>query len=264
MSDERDTKRWRAGASPIAGLTEALIALSAERASDAELAQLHERVAPQLAAPSMGGAGAAASASAWWSASRLWPWLSAALIGIGAMWSIVGVDGAQHDPTSSPVIGPAVTQPARATAHVATPPKPVPAPPELGSPELPPAPAARTTSKRAPHFSAEPPADVQLTAEGEIELLREAQRALNRSASTALTLADEHARLYPKGVFVQEREMLRIEAELKLGKRAQALARAHAFSERFAQSTYRARIERLLAAHRTLKNREAEAPGATQ
>jgi RNA polymerase sigma-70 factor (ECF subfamily) len=125
-----------------------------------------------------------------------------------------------------------------------------------------PASVTKSVTKRAVRVT-EHAESAPASPEAELALLREAQSALNRSASAALTLADEHARLYPNGVFVQEREMLRIEAELTLGKRRDALERAHAFAERFASSTYRARIDRLLETHRSLKKQETAAPQRT-
>ena len=58
------------------------------------------------------------------------------------------------------------------------------------------------------------PAVEPRSVEAELELLRDAQRAPDRSARTALALAEQQAQLYPQGTFVEEREMLRIEAEL--------------------------------------------------
>jgi hypothetical protein len=108
--------------------------------------------------------------------------------------------------------------------------------------------------------STQPPASPQ----GELELLRKAQDALNRSPASALPLLAEHEATYPAGIFVQEREMLRIEAELALGHRKPALARAASFAQRFAHSTYHARIEALLQSSDTHKVEELSPPDGTQ
>lgn len=251
MSHSSDS-RWKAGA-PIEGLSETLVALSAQRASDAEVARLEKALAAQLAAPTRSALGGGAGA-AWWSFGRSWPWLSVLLLGLAATWQLM-----PRDEVVAPrvrVVQPALATPAPAavTAPAAIV-QPEPAPSEL-------APVVKSPAKRVTRAAEIKPA-APVSPEAELALLRKAQSALNRSARTALTIADEHAQLYPNGIFVQEREMLRIEAELTLGKRREALERAHAFSERFRSSTYRGRIDRLLETHRSLKKQETAAPDGT-
>jgi hypothetical protein len=248
--------RWKAGA-PIEGLSETLVALSAQRASAVEVARLEEALAAQLAAPtrSVIGGGCAGAAS-WWSFGRTWPWVSAVLLGLAASWQLMPAGEVQAPRVEIKAKAPAYVAP-QAPAVIEDAPAV-----QLDLPPSEPAPAAKSITKRAARVT-ERAASVPATPEAELALLREAQSALNRSASAALALADEHARLYPSGIFVQEREMLRIEAELTLGKRREALERAHAFSERFASSTYRARIDRLLETHRSLKKREPAEPERT-
>jgi len=264
VSDEQSTTRWREDGSPVAGLSEALVALSATGASDGELARLHAALAPQLAQPTTSATGSTAAKS-WLSYVRVRPWLSAVLIGFGlaTMWRVVEQRASRTEQAEAPVRSPVAVHEAPENAVVKATTPVIDAQPATPAPTAA-APSARVALKRAATAPQPEVPRPTRSAEAELELLRQAQSALNHSASAALALADEHAQLYPEGIFAQEREMLRIEAELKLGKREQALTRANDFSQRFARSTYRARIEKLLATHRALKNREGELPDATQ
>lgn len=261
-TDARDLARWKTGAAPIDGLSDALVALSNANAGDAELERLRGALATQLAAPTRSVAdGSSAGALSWWTWSRVWPWLSVVALG-ASLWTVVTHDSQPARRNRAAEVQRPIAAPKASASTAAI------APALDASPSLSPVPTAapsspRSTTKRKASVPAQV-AGPALTPETELLLLRKAQSALNRSASAALALADEHAQLYPNGVFVEEREMLRIEAELTLGKRREALARAHAFSERFGRSTYRARIDRLLASQRALKVREAPTPASTQ
>lgn len=239
--------RWKDGGAPIEGLAEAVAALGAEHASDAERLRLEARLRAQLAAPTKSHAVPTAGAARWLGLGRSLPWVSALLLGVAATWLAQRADEPALRPAASVLAAqqPAALERPRAVAPVLE--------PEVSAP----APAEKRVIKRAARSAAPSP-------DAELALLRKAQSALNGSASSALALAEEHARLYPKGLFIQEREMLRIEAELMLGRRRAALERAHAFSQRFPSSTYKARIDRLLATHRALKNQETSAPRGTQ
>lgn len=92
--------------------------------------------------------------------------------------------------------------------------------------------------------SAEPPAATK----SEAQLLREAHAALGSSPAKALALCDEHASTYPRGSLSQEREVVRIQALLALGRRGEAQAIADAFKSRNPNSAYVRRIDELLSA----------------
>ncbi len=70
--------------------------------------------------------------------------------------------------------------------------------------------------------------------------------ALDHDPALALDQAQAHARIYPDGVFAQEREVLAIEALLKLRRRAQALVRAERFVERYPESSHVRRVRALI------------------
>jgi len=73
-------------------------------------------------------------------------------------------------------------------------------------------------------------------------LLLRARQELASDPSGALTLTQEHARRFPSGGLVQEREVLAIEALARLGRSSDARHRLDAFRARFPQSPH---IERL-------------------
>jgi hypothetical protein len=89
-------------------------------------------------------------------------------------------------------------------------------------------------------------ASASAPARSEIEILREAQAALASSPTRALALTDEHARAHPKGSMGQEREMIRIQALVALGRRDEARALAKAFKERHPSSAYAQRLDSML------------------
>jgi len=79
-----------------------------------------------------------------------------------------------------------------------------------------------------------------------VQLLERAQDALRSRPSEALTLADHHARRFPQGLLVQEREVIAIEALVKTGRKADAKARAARFESSFPGSSHTRRIRILL------------------
>jgi hypothetical protein len=76
----------------------------------------------------------------------------------------------------------------------------------------------------------------------EAALLFEARKALPHDAASSLKLLEEHARRYPKGVLVPEREVLAIEALRALGRTSEADARLARFEARYPDSLH---LERL-------------------
>jgi hypothetical protein len=82
---------------------------------------------------------------------------------------------------------------------------------------------------------------------GEGALLLHARQALASDPHGALELTQEHARRFPAGALVPEREVLAIEALARLGRASEARSRLAAFRERFPQSPHVARLEALLA-----------------
>lgn len=80
----------------------------------------------------------------------------------------------------------------------------------------------------------------------ELALLQRARRILLKDPARALTLADEHARDYPRGVFAEERELLAVQALLATDQRAVAERRARRFARVHPSSVHAHRMRVLL------------------
>jgi hypothetical protein len=78
------------------------------------------------------------------------------------------------------------------------------------------------------------------------ELLRRAQEALRGDPDRALALVAEHAALYPTGALEQERDVIAVEALVRLGRRDQAQSAAQGFLARHPDSPHRAHVEALM------------------
>lgn len=82
--------------------------------------------------------------------------------------------------------------------------------------------------------------------EAELVLLGRAQALLDSDPNGALDVLAEHARSFAQGVFSEEREVLALEAESKLGHKALARARAERFMAKFPRSAHARRVRTLL------------------
>lgn len=87
--------------------------------------------------------------------------------------------------------------------------------------------------------------------ERELALVTAAHAALEAQPARALALAERHARSFPRGLFAEEREIIAMEAELRLQLRAAGLARARRFLARFPHSTHAPRLRTLLSTRGT-------------
>jgi hypothetical protein len=90
--------------------------------------------------------------------------------------------------------------------------------------------------------------------EDELALLERSREALRDDFATALLLAEQHGREYPTGRFVQEREVLAIQALLKQGRDDEAVERTQRFIRDQSGSPYVLRLRHMLAS----KPRSAE------
>jgi hypothetical protein len=86
---------------------------------------------------------------------------------------------------------------------------------------------------------------VSAPAESEADLLRRARRALATDATAAFALASEHQTAYPRGALVLEREVVAIDALLRLGRTTEAQARRAELETSYPNTLYRERIDRL-------------------
>jgi hypothetical protein len=95
--------------------------------------------------------------------------------------------------------------------------------------------------------AAAPPSASAVPVEQEVSMLARAHDALlHGSPDRALAIAGEHARIHPRGMLAQEREVIAIEALLASGQPDRARARAAAFRTAYPSSSHRARIDRLV------------------
>jgi len=79
-----------------------------------------------------------------------------------------------------------------------------------------------------------------------MEILKDAQAAKRSNPAQALAFVDEHARSHPRGAMGQEREMIRIESLVLLGRKQEAQALADAFRKSNPGSAYAQRLDALL------------------
>jgi hypothetical protein len=82
--------------------------------------------------------------------------------------------------------------------------------------------------------------------ENEIQLLQRAQDALGRGPAQALDLINRHASRFPGSILGQEREVIAIDALVRLGRVGEARARAEAFAARFPTSAHLRRLAALV------------------
>jgi hypothetical protein len=256
MSAKDDPQRWLQGGEGAPAELAALVRADESAGPDAaQLARMLGGIAAQVgrpelaqATPSAAAHGSTASTSA---LAGLAPYLAGA--GLLALIAVGWLATRGNAPERSAVVQPA---PAKTAAPVAMP-TAVPAAP-IAAPS---APAAVPTVRpaAAPQLNREQrPAHARIAtravrdgvpaddAVAELALLERAQRALRSDPAAALALAEQHRAQYARGSLAQEREVLAIEALLRLGKRAAAERRAHAFEQRYPESSHVLRVRDLL------------------
>lgn len=143
-------------------------------------------------------------------------------------------------PTPAPIEVPVAAAPA---------PAPVVAPVPIEAVEPKRAQTKLTTPRRKLAATAAPqpqPEAAPVTAPKELELLTEAQDAIDAAPQRALSLLEDHARFYPSGNFALERESLAIEALRKLGRISAAQERARSFIARFPNASNAKHLQRWL------------------
>lgn len=197
--------------------------------SSAELASLATKTAPLFGTPSAAtglGLGAKLGLLAFGLSGAVLVALSAAN------------DDAAEEPKPAPVVAPVPDRNARPAI-------PPPAAPEPAAQVTPPvAPSAPEPAVAAPPSAkkAENPG-AKAGGPSEAELLERARRMLGSNPSSALDLAQQHRSRFRGGVLAQEREVIAIEALRRLGRNAEADARAQAFERSFPNSAHRRKLE---------------------
>lgn len=198
----------------------------------ARLEAIAHKLGPAIAA---GGGGAAAAATA--TKATLW---SSGLVKAALVLTVLAGVGATTVALTRPAPGVTPQPMPMQSASIAAPPEPIVA--DLAP--VPSAPASVAPSAR-PSLHVTPSAE---DPEEEARLLHRAQDALAASPAKALALGQEHARRFPHGLLAQEREVLAIDALVRLGRNAEATRRAEAFARTYPSSSHRRRIDALLSA----------------
>lgn len=135
---------------------------------------------------------------------------------------------------ASPV--PAAPLAASAPAPAVEPLNPTPSPP-------------RAESAPAPIIERNEPAPVESSAERlarEAKLLERARALLESSPGQALAVLTDHERTFPDGSLGPEREVLAVDALVRLGRLGEAERRGRALTARFPGSLYEERLKRIL------------------
>jgi hypothetical protein len=195
------------------------------RAFDARLAALS-------AAPAVAAAGA--------TGTMVGGAIAGALLALAVVGAAVGVS-AYHDRQARPAAAAAPSAPAPPAAGVEVAPAPLAPLPEATRP-----PAALPASSTPASPRASPTAPVgEDGLAGEIEDLQRAWRLVGSSPAEALALAEAGHRRFPHGQLYPEREMVAITALYRLGRRAEARARADRFLAAHPGSPFGERLRKL-------------------
>jgi hypothetical protein len=128
--------------------------------------------------------------------------------------------------------------------------------------ELPSAPPSPGPSAPRP---SEPRRSHAAPSASELELVQRAEAALASDPRRALDIAGEHLRIFPSGEFLQEREVIAVDALARLGRKDESLRRARALIERFPRTPYATRLEMavgqpLLAASNSVEPSQPKTP----
>jgi hypothetical protein len=102
--------------------------------------------------------------------------------------------------------------------------------------------ATRQTSPATPNGTGARPA----IGKTELELLAEARQLADRDPAASLAVLEIHEQRFPHGTFEQEREVLAIEALIRLHRTDEARARGAAFAKTFPGSAHLRRIRVVL------------------
>jgi hypothetical protein len=232
MTDPDDPSRLLDAPDVPAGLRKALRTAQADLGTDEQVARLAGKLGPLLGPGVPVATGTAAAASAG----------GALKLGLAALALIGAGGGAWLLSAPQSASPPAPTPPAVVAAPVAAPAAP-PAEPAAPAPVAVP----REVAPSAAAPEAKPPAQLPSkptppAAPSEADLLEQARTALKSDPSRALARANEAAQRYPRGVLVQEREVLAIQALRRLGRSAEADRRAEAFAKAFPGSAFQRKL----------------------
>jgi hypothetical protein len=167
---------------------------------------------------------------------KIVPWLA---LGGGGLLLVGAVALVTQQQAPGPLSPPAPPAPVEAPV----PPDPVPSAPVLA---LPPAAAisARPSMPRAKPTEASNPSEDTLA--GEAKLLNQAHAVMATDPRKALAIGNEHAKRYPRGQLAAERELILVQALVKLGRAREAETRGRALRKSAPKSIYDQRLDAIL------------------
>jgi len=118
-----------------------------------------------------------------------------------------------------------------------------------------PSPSASLTVAARPHPARVAPSSMPVVetktapaddTESEASFLRRTRTALDSDPARALRMTEEHASRFPRGVLAQERDVIAIDALVRLGAHDEARARARAFRARHPRSAHLSRLDMIV------------------
>ncbi len=225
-----DPQRWLESDGAAPEVLDLLRSARPARALDsATRLRSKRRIARALAVPAVAGA------FFWLQPAALGAALGAAVTG-AVIAARVATSDSPHtsDLRAAPVletrarlVAPMPPQPSRREAHESTP--------------------APTVAAEAKQASAPRAESRQDTLEREARMLERARALLPTDARAALATLNRHQSEFPRGALAIERDLLSVDALLRLGQRSEAEARARALRGNAPGSLYDARLNELLA-----------------
>jgi hypothetical protein len=224
MTDPVDPSRLLDSSTVPAGLREVLQKASADVGTDAQVARLAQRLGPLLGPAGPGAPVAAASKAL---SVKLGLVGAALIVAGGGAWLLSASPSSPSPPAPAAIRDRSPAAPPPVAPTPAQTPSSAPQPVE-SAPSVAVEPAPAKLVERPT-----PPAQLS-----EAELLEQARAALKSAPGRALQRANEHAARFPRGVLVQEREVLAIQALRRLGRDAEADRRTEAFAKAFPGSAF--------------------------
>ncbi len=154
---------------------------------------------------------------------------------LGGLWWATARD---DSPVTIPTQVPAISAPAGISSS-----SPPPAHSAIAA--EPPPPELSTTAPAKPKRTDASPSASPVTGESEVQLIGRAQQLVRSQPQAALALCREHARKFPKGMLVQEREVLIVEALQRLGQEEEARKKSESFLKENPDTALRNKVEHL-------------------
>jgi hypothetical protein len=243
--DPREPERWSAqsGDGDAEELLAGIRAARAEGPSAEQLARMRAALSLPASLPPAAGPG--------WLLKLIVGALVVAGASFGAWRALqpdeiappVSQSAAKEVPQSAPGAEPPVLDRDAALEPAVAPAPQVESPSALAKPKRAAAPRrAAENGPRAPEPAEGAPVDV----EAELAILRPARAHVRSAPKRALELVAEHARRYPRGALIEEREVIAIEALLTSARVDDAAARARSFFADYPRSAHARRVRSLL------------------